>query len=397
MSVTRRQQCDHVRGAKRENTRFACFALLLFFILPGLALARTATTTISISICYNGIIDNAEVCDDGLFNTGAYGSTTATRHCNSTCSGYGPYCGDGVLQALYSEQCDDGNAVNGDLCDNQCRQEAPPVSTTTPPQPPPPPPVSSGGGGGGGVFTGAIPVHAQTRVILEGKAYPNSSINVLKDGQVIGVVQSDSNADFSYEATNMTAGPTTFGFWANDGRGIRSITYTTTFQVTQNAVTTVSNVFLPPTIDLKSKKVTLGDMVDAFGATAPLAKVSLFLDKEKNARIMATSTGAGLWTATVPTDGLTDEAFHAVKAMFELFGPGAQSKSGYSQAVNFYVGLRDARALKTGDLNGDGKVNLVDFSILLFHWDTDHDIADLNSDGKVNLTDFSILLFNWTG
>jgi hypothetical protein len=138
-------------------------------------------------------------------------------------------------------------------------------------------------------------------------------------------------------------------------------------------------------------------MLDAFGATAPLAKVSLFLDKEQTARTTATSSGAGLWTATIPTDLVTDEAFHAVKAMFELFGPGTQSKSGYSQAVNFYVGLRDARAPGTGDLNGDVKVNLVDFSILLFHWNTDHPIADLNGDGKVNLTDFSILLFNWTG
>ena len=51
----------------------------------------------------------------------------------------------------------------------------------------------------------------------------------------------------------------------------------------------------------------------------------------------------------------------------------------------------------SADINGDGKVNLVDFSILLFHWGTSDDIADLNEDGKVSLTDFSILLFNWTG
>lgn len=397
MSVQKGNQNDHVRSDGREYIRFTYFVLLLLCIVPSVALARTATTTITISICNNGIIDGGEVCDDGLFNTGAYGSTTATRHCNALCSGYGLYCGDGVLQALYSEQCDDGNAVNGDLCTDQCVQESPPVSTTTPPTPPPPPPVASGGGGGGGLYDGTIPVRAQTRVILEGKAYPNSSINVLKDGQLIGVVQSDGNADFSYDAINMTPGPTTFGFWANDSRGVRSITYTTTFQVTQNAVTTVSNVFLPPTIDLQSKKVTLGAMLDALGATAPRAKVSLFLDKEKNARVLATSSDAGLWSALIPIDDVTDEAFHAVKAMFELFGTGAQSKSGYSQAVNFYVGTRDARVPGTGELNGDSKVNLVDFSILLFHWNTDNPIADLNGDGKVNLTDFSILLFNWTG
>lgn len=370
-----------------------------FLFFTNTAEAIIATTTISISICYNGIIDVNEVCDDGLFNTGAYGSTTATRHCNSTCSGYGPYCGDGVLQALYSEQCDDGNAVNGDLCTNQCVQEAPPVSTTTPPQPPPPPPPPpSGGGGGGGFMEGNIPVRALTRVILEGKAYPNVSVNVLKDGQLVGVVTSDNVADFSYEVSNATPGPTTFGFWAIDGRGIRSITYTTTFQVTQNAVTTVSNVFLPPTIDLSAKKVSLGSPVDVFGSTAPFAKVSLFIDREKTARISATSTGAGLYSASVPTDLLSDEAFHAVKGIFELLAGGEYAKSGYSQAVNFYIGTRGTGNLpKNGDLNGDGKVNLVDFSILLFNWNTSNEIADLNSDGKVGLTDFSIQLFNWTG
>lgn len=369
---------------------------LLFVATP--AHAIVATTTISVSICYNGIIDAAEICDDGLFNTGAYGSTTATRHCNASCSAYGPYCGDGALQALYSEQCDDGNAVNGDLCNDQCVQESPPVSTTTPPTPPPPPPPpAGGGGGGGGVFDGTVPVRAQTRVILEGKAYPNSPITVLKDGELVGVVRSDSSADFSYEVSNATPGPTTFGFWAIDSRGVRSITFTTTFQVTQNAVTTVSNVFLPPTIDLKAKKVSLGSSLDAFGATAPNAKVSLFLDRERNARITATSGPSGLWSALIPIDVVNDEAFHAIKAMFELFGPNAQAKSGYSQAVNFYVGTRDAHTPDSADLNGDGKVNLVDFSILLFHWNTDHAVADLNGDGKVNLTDFSILLFNWTG
>ena len=379
---------------------FASVLLLFAFLLaPNLAFAAYVTTTLQISICYNGIIDAGEVCDDGLFNNGAYGSTSAQKHCNATCSGFGPYCGDGVLQALYSEQCDDGagNGTLGDLCSFSCVQLSPPISTTTPPTPPPPPPTSSGGGGGGGAFTGTIPVKTQTRVILQGKAYPGSTVNVLKDGQVVGVAQADNGADFSYEISSITPGPTTFGFWATDQKGVRSITFTTTFQVTQNAVTTVSNVFLPPTIDIKDKKVDLGDVVSALGSTAPSALVSLFVDRETTARATATSSSQGSWTAALPTDILSNESFHAVKAMFELAGVGAQSKSGYSQAVNFYIGAKDVRTPSNGDINGDGKVNLVDFSILLFHWGASDAIADLNGDGKVNLTDFSILLFNWTG
>ena len=49
------------------------------------------------------------------------------------------------------------------------------------------------------------------------------------------------------------------------------------------------------------------------------------------------------------------------------------------------------------DLNKDGKVNLIDFSILLFNWNTDDTVADINQDGTVNLTDFSIMIFYWTG
>ncbi len=54
------------------------------------------------------------------------------------------------------------------------------------------------------------------------------------------------------------------------------------------------------------------------------------------------------------------------------------------------------------DLNGDGKVNLIDISILLYWYhrpltDVARKIVDLNGDGKVNLIDFSILIFYWTG
>ena len=53
---------------------------------------------------------------------------------------------------------------------------------------------------------------------------------------------------------------------------------------------------------------------------------------------------------------------------------------------------------EVGDLNNDNRVDLVDFSILLFNWGVPKDsIADLNKDGKVDLVDFSILLYWWTG
>jgi hypothetical protein len=51
------------------------------------------------------------------------------------------------------------------------------------------------------------------------------------------------------------------------------------------------------------------------------------------------------------------------------------------------------------DLNGDGKVNSVDFSIMLAFWKTAAPFknpgVDINHDGHVNSIDFSILLYQW--
>jgi len=55
---------------------------------------------------------------------------------------------------------------------------------------------------------------------------------------------------------------------------------------------------------------------------------------------------------------------------------------------------------KKGDVNGDGKVNLADFSILAYWYkrpltDAAKAQVDLNNDGKITLADFSILAYYW--
>jgi hypothetical protein len=48
---------------------------------------------------------------------------------------------------------------------------------------------------------------------------------------------------------------------------------------------------------------------------------------------------------------------------------------------------------KSADLNRDGKVNLMDYSILTSQFmRTDYPISDINADGKVNLMDFTIMM-----
>ncbi|MFO0676128.1 MAG: DUF4215 domain-containing protein [Polyangiaceae bacterium] len=68
-------------------------------------------------ICGDGLKTKYEACDDGV-NAGGYGK------CAPGCV-LGPRCGDGVVQAEFGEQCDDGNTVDGDRCPKDCHESIP--------------------------------------------------------------------------------------------------------------------------------------------------------------------------------------------------------------------------------------------------------------------------------
>ena len=351
------------------------------------AAADTLQTSIKISICGNGIVDNGEICDAGVGNNnGGYGSTTAQMKCTPDCLAAGPYCGDGILQVRFGEECDEGvaNGATG-LCSPTCRS-LPAVPPSTPPRvlgsipsvPLPP---------------GAIPASTKTQVVLRGKAYPNQDVHILLDGLPSAIVRADSNADFLYSSDTAAAGTATFSFWANDSGGVTSLTTSVVFDVVQSAVTSVNNIFLPPTISVSDRQIAPGGLLTLFGQSVPTAKVVTNLDKDTSGALAATAEGSGKWTLQLDTKSIA-VGFHSAKASFNL---SSSSKSGFGKSVNFFVGSQLPSGGVSPDLNGDGKVNLVDFSIFLLSWNT-HDIrSDFNQDGVVNLADFSIMLFAWTG
>ncbi|HYC54516.1 MAG TPA: DUF4215 domain-containing protein, partial [Candidatus Binatia bacterium] len=71
----------------------------------------TCTITV-ISSCGDGGIDGVEQCDDG--------NTVSGDGCNQFC--IDEFCGDNVDNDT-DEQCDDGNTINGDGCDSDCDLE----------------------------------------------------------------------------------------------------------------------------------------------------------------------------------------------------------------------------------------------------------------------------------
>ncbi len=98
--------------------------------------------TVTVPDCGNGAIDLGETCDDGDANGDDGCSETCQREEGWSCAQPGQpcardeYCGDGILNG--EESCDDGNLAPGDCCSDICVLQANCVCTT--PNPPLDPP-----------------------------------------------------------------------------------------------------------------------------------------------------------------------------------------------------------------------------------------------------------------
>jgi hypothetical protein len=60
-----------------------------------------------------------------------------------------------------------------------------------------------------------------------------------------------------------------------------------------------------------------------------------------------------------------------------------------------YAIITARAATVQGDLNTDGKVDILDLSIMLSHWNTNNATSDINHDGNVTVLDLSALLSHW--
>ena len=366
-----------------KELRFFMPIAFLLLLAPAVSAQQIATTTLDLTSCGDTIVSGSEECDVPG-ETGTYSTSIAGRQCNSECE-YGPYCGDGIMQTIYDEECDDSNNTSGDFCDVDCTTE----------------PASGGGGGGGSSGGGSSSGgsnsdNGETLIKVDGMGYPNRTVNVLLDGDSVGSVKAGRTGDFEFSLES-DPGPVTLGFYSTDAFSTRSITYTTTFDVTLGAVTNVSNLLLPPTIKVSSAELNPGDIVTISGQAPPTKDVQIYLDDGK---IMETqSDSQGDWSVAYDTTSLK-AAEYTLKARYVTGSGLLTTDSGYSSSLALFVGV-DGTATTPSDLNRDGFINLIDFSILIFWWGTtggnSNPPADINGNGNVGLEDFSILLFNWTG
>jgi len=252
---------------------------------------------------------------------------------------------------------------------------------------------------GGGLET---PASSFSSVTFRGRAYPLSSVTILKDGQIAITTIAGPDAIFDITLSGLSSGNFTFSVYGENSQGRRSSLFTFPVFVTQWANTIVSGIFLSPTIDVDKDVVKQGDIVQIFGQSTPAVTVTIQVNS-KTIFLNTNSDPGGVYLYAFNTS-VIDLGAHTTKSSASASG----TASSYSPTVGFLVndtgiGKPKSRCSKA-DLNCDGRVNLTDFSIAAY-WYTRAlsatlipiEIERLNGDGKINLTDFSILAYYWTG
>lgn len=291
---------------------------------------------------------------------------------------------------------------------------APPPPPSPTPAPSPSPgaqgngPIAGGGavtGGGAAPGTG-VPA---TQVILKGLAYPGATMYFLKDGSDMGSVIADANGDFE-KSMDVAGGIYTFSMYAKDAQGKRSLTFSFTTNVSLSQAVTISDFIIPPTISSNKAQVKFGNDIKFFGYTYPESQVNVIINSEDTYLDKTLSNKFGLWIYTL-NSGNVEKGDHSIKSQTVVIAEDLVSP--FSESLAFKVGDQDVAfgkapkplptgpvCSKKGDINADDKINIVDFSIMLYFWDQanpKNPCADINQDGIVNLIDFSIMLFWWTG
>ena len=264
--------------------------------------------------------------------------------------------------------------------------------------------VSSSDGEGGGGGGGAPPV-IPTEVNFSGKAYPNRTITLLKDALFIDQTTASSDSDFEIVVLGLVGGTYLFSFYAEDIYGTRSDLVTMSVNVINGVKTTVSGIFLPPTIETDKSIVKQGDELIIFGQAVDDGEVVIEIGSgtTSSSTMMTTdANGSGLYEYYFDTTPLSFGDY-TVKAK-AIFG---EVESSYGKITMFSV--EDENVFKeptflVGDLNDDRRVDIVDFSIAAFWYkrSLSEEFAEieeerLNGDGKIDLIDFSIMAYYWTG
>ncbi|MEI8129932.1 MAG: Ig-like domain-containing protein [bacterium] len=246
--------------------------------------------------------------------------------------------------------------------------------------------------GNGGILTASA-------VNFSGFAYPGATVTILRDGVIVSNVLADSSGAFLSPVSGIQAGSYVFSIYAKDQNGVVSASTTFPFVLNGKSVVNITNILVAPTISADKTIVQSGDTLTVSGFATPYAKVAI-TSKQLTTVYDAIADAGGRYQYQIDASALATGAYtmHAIDIV-------AGQSSPISKGILFLMGLSTTKVKETnlgcagGDLNGDGKVDIIDYSIMKYWYKKPNPPAcvDLSGDGAINLKDFSILASDWTG
>ncbi|HEX9503770.1 MAG TPA: dockerin type I repeat-containing protein [Patescibacteria group bacterium] len=261
---------------------------------------------------------------------------------------------------------------------------------------------AGGGGGGGGGTDNTVPTYYPTATVLfSGKAYPNSTVVLLKDALVASTTVADHNANFSFILNGVSTGNYLFSAYSQDVAGRKSTLFTFPVNVTAGTSVNVGGVFIAPTIDTDKQEVKKGELLRIYGQSVPNSTVTVLIPSARDFSAKVQADTKGNYNYNFDTM-LSDPGTYIAKAkaaVSDAISPVGQSVAFTVSDKNVFKPRSPLGGKIKGDINGDGKVNLLDFSIMAYWYGRKNPPPeiDFDGDGKVDLVDFSIMAFNWSG
>jgi len=243
-----------------------------------------------------------------------------------------------------------------------------------------------------------------TTIIFSGKAFPGAKILVLvkditknitseepvsqedsitnEEGEFsVGFLYRDRMPGFSFGSRN------SFGLLIKDkdNRATQTKFFNTDIFADDLIV---KDLLVPPTVGFLQRVISRGQPVIIIGYASPNNSIILEIDNiiKKEAKVEKD----GSYKVAVDTGILEFGTYHVRVKQVDT---SQKRESDYSPTNAFVV---SHLTLPKTDLNGDGVVNIKDWSMFLSNWGSKDEsrkkIIDLNDDGKVDIADFSIFI-----
>lgn len=230
-----------------------------------------------------------------------------------------------------------------------------------------------------------------TNIYFGGYSFPDATISYSLNGDVISTIQADTSGYFEGIYPSVEAGENTFSFQAENYEGDEShlVSYAYTVQTTSPVY--ISGIVLPPILDVSSE----GDLE---GIAIPGSEIQIFgVDlSDQSLHIVNTISVNPDGTYAIEFD-LRDPT------VYDQYYVGCEWKGldcGFSQVVEVQMVGDSYKFVGEvfADFTQDVEVNFVDFAFIraAFLSGKNNPVYDLNKDGTINLVDFSLLNYQWT-